>query len=122
MHDTHAITDARYARQLVLRGFGPAAQASLRDARVLVVGVGGLGSPAASYLAAAGVGTITLVDTDVVDLTNLHRQLLYTTPDVGRPKLTVARERLQAVYGPAAGLRLERRQPSGVSAVILIPT
>lgn len=97
MQTTHAITDARYARQLVLRGFGPAAQTSLHDARVLVIGVGGLGSPAASYLAAAGVGTITLVDTDVVDLTNLHRQLLYTTPDVGRPKLTVARERLQAI-------------------------
>ncbi len=92
----HDIHDARYSRQLVLRGFGPAAQQLLRDARVLIVGVGGLGSPAASYLAAAGVGTISLVDTDVVDLTNLHRQLLYTTPDVGRRKLEVARERLLA--------------------------
>ena len=66
-------------------------------ARVLIVGVGGLGSPAASYLAAAGVGTLSLVDTDVVDVTNLHRQLLYTTPDVGRRKLDVARERLRAI-------------------------
>lgn len=93
----HDITDARYARQLVLKGFGAAAQQALRDARVLIVGVGGLGSPAASYLAAAGVGTISLVDTDVVDVSNLHRQLLYTTPDIGRRKLDVARERLESI-------------------------
>lgn len=91
------LSDPRYARQLVLRGFGPAAQEKLANARVLIVGAGGLGSPAASYLAAAGVGTLSLVDTDVVDVTNLHRQLLYTTPDVGRRKLDVARERLQAI-------------------------
>jgi adenylyltransferase/sulfurtransferase len=91
------LSDPRYARQLVLRGFGPAAQERLANGRVLIVGVGGLGSPAASYLAAAGVGTISLVDTDVVDVTNLHRQLLYTTPDVGRRKLDVARERLQSI-------------------------
>jgi sulfur-carrier protein adenylyltransferase/sulfurtransferase len=91
------LSDSRYARQLVLRGFGPAAQERLKNGRVLIVGAGGLGSPAASYLAAAGVGTISLVDTDVVDVTNLHRQLLYTTPDVGRRKLDVARERLAAI-------------------------
>lgn len=91
------LSDPRYARQLVLRGFGPTAQEKLANGRVLIVGAGGLGSPAASYLAAAGVGTISLVDTDVVDVTNLHRQLLYTTPDVGRAKLDVARERLQAI-------------------------
>jgi adenylyltransferase/sulfurtransferase len=91
------INDPRYARQLVLRGFGPAAQHRLAAGRILIVGAGGLGAPAASYLAAAGVGTITMVDTDVVDVTNLHRQLLYTTSDVGRRKLDVARERLQAI-------------------------
>jgi adenylyltransferase/sulfurtransferase len=91
------LSDPRYARQLTLRGFGPAAQDKLATGRVLIVGAGGLGSPAASYLAAAGAGTISLVDTDVVDVTNLHRQLLYTTPDVGRAKLDVARERLYAI-------------------------
>lgn len=94
---SYDLVDPRYARQLVLKGFGMAAQERLRDARVLIVGAGGLGSPAASYLAAAGVGVLTLVDQDTVDLTNLHRQLLYTTPDVGRAKLDVARERLAAL-------------------------
>lgn len=87
----------RYARQLVLKDFGPAAQQRLMSARVLIVGAGGLGAPAAMYLAAAGVGTITLVDRDVVDETNLHRQLLYGTSDVGRQKLEAAADRLHDI-------------------------
>ena len=71
-----------------------AGQEKLRKASVLIVGAGGLGSPAATYLAAAGVGRIGLVDFDNVDVTNLHRQILYGTSDVGRPKLEAARERI----------------------------
>jgi sulfur-carrier protein adenylyltransferase/sulfurtransferase len=74
---------------------GPEGQRKLKAARVLCVGAGGLGSPASLYLAAAGVGTIGLVDFDAVDVTNLQRQILYGTADVGRPKLDAARERLE---------------------------
>ena len=87
----------RYSRHLTLDEFGVAGQEKLRAARVLCIGAGGLGSPASLYLAAAGVGTIGLVDFDVVDLTNLQRQVLYATSDVGRPKLEAARERLLAM-------------------------
>ncbi len=87
----------RYARQLALRGFGPEGQARLAAGRVLIVGAGGLGSPAALYLAAAGVGVIGLVDRDAVEESNLHRQLLYGSSDVGHPKLTAARHRLAEV-------------------------
>lgn len=89
--------DARYARQRVLREFGVVGQERLAASRVLIVGAGGLGSPSALYLAAAGVGTIGLVDQDVVDPSNLHRQLLYDTRDVGREKLVAATERLRAL-------------------------
>jgi adenylyltransferase/sulfurtransferase len=85
---------SRYSRHLALPDVGIAGQRRLRAARVLIVGAGGLGSPAALYLAAAGVGTLGLVDFDRVDATNLHRQILHGTSDVGRPKLDSARDRL----------------------------
>lgn len=87
----------RYARQVLLPGFGREGQQRLLDSRVLIVGLGGLGSPASMYLAAAGVGTLGLVDFDVVDETNLHRQIVHGTPDIGRSKLTSAAESLRAI-------------------------
>jgi adenylyltransferase/sulfurtransferase len=86
----------RYSRHVLLPEIGEAGQRRLKAGRVLIVGAGGLGSPAALYLAAAGAGTIGLVDFDVVDETNLQRQILYGTPDVGRPKLAAAAARLRA--------------------------
>jgi len=87
----------RYSRHLLLPEVGEEGQRRLKAARVLLVGAGGLGSPAALYLAAAGVGTIGLVDFDVVDLTNLQRQILHGTADVGRSKLDSARDRIAAI-------------------------
>lgn len=87
----------RYARHLVLREVGGPGQQKLKAARVLLVGMGGLGAPAALYLAAAGVGTLGLADPDTVSLSNLQRQVLYQTADIGRPKVEVAAERLAAI-------------------------
>ncbi len=87
----------RYGRHLVLPEIGLAGQERLKAARVLLVGVGGLGSPAALYLAAAGVGTLGLIEFDLVDETNLQRQVLFGSSDVGRPKLEVARARLAEI-------------------------
>jgi sulfur-carrier protein adenylyltransferase/sulfurtransferase len=87
----------RYSRHLLLPNVELAGQERLKAARVLIIGAGGLGSPVALYLAAAGVGTLGLVDFDVVDVTNLQRQLLHGTADVGRPKLDSARDRLHDV-------------------------
>jgi adenylyltransferase/sulfurtransferase len=87
----------RYSRHLSLPEVGDEGQRKLKAARVLCIGAGGLGSPAALYLAAAGVGTIGLVDFDAVDVTNLQRQILYATSDVGRSKLQAAETRLTAL-------------------------
>ena len=87
----------RYARQLVLREIGGPGQQRLKAARVLIVGAGGLGAPAALYLAAAGVGELTIVDPDTVDRSNLQRQVLYETDDAGRLKVEAAGERLVAL-------------------------
>ncbi len=87
----------RYARHLVLREVGGPGQQKLKAARVLLIGMGGLGAPAALYLAAAGVGTLGLADPDTVSLSNLQRQVLYQTADVGRLKVEVAAERLTAI-------------------------
>ncbi|HEX2201966.1 MAG TPA: molybdopterin-synthase adenylyltransferase MoeB [Longimicrobium sp.] len=87
----------RYARHLILPHVGPAGQRRLKASRVLLVGAGGLGSPAALYLAAAGVGTLGIVEFDHVETTNLQRQVIHSTAAVGRPKLESARERIGEV-------------------------
>ena len=76
----------RYARHIVLREVGGPGQAALKEARVLVIGAGGLGAPALMYLAAAGIGTLGVVDDDTVSLSNLQRQIIHATPDIGRPQ------------------------------------
>ncbi|HEX7027552.1 MAG TPA: molybdopterin-synthase adenylyltransferase MoeB [Gammaproteobacteria bacterium] len=87
----------RYTRQMVLPDFGYEGQEALRDAHVMIVGLGGLGSPAAIYLAAAGIGELTLADFDRVALSNLHRQILYDDHDLGHKKTAAAAGRLQEI-------------------------
>ena len=82
----------RYARQIILPQFGGAGQAKLKASHVAVIGAGGIGCPAITYLAAAGVGKLTIIDDDVVELSNLHRQPLFTDADLGAPKADVAAE------------------------------
>src|ERR1700747_1971355 len=87
----------RYSRHLIMPEVGMEGQQKLKAARVLCIGTGGLGSPLALYLAAAGVGTLGVVDFDVVDFTNLQRQIIHTTADVGRKKLDSAADKLLAI-------------------------
>lgn len=105
------MTDAqllRYSRQILLPGFGIEGQERLLAASVLVVGLGGLGSPVAMYLAAAGVGRLVLADFDAVDLSNLQRQLLHTTERIGMPKAESARIALAAL-NPEVGIETVKR-------------
>src|SRR5207244_954042 len=98
---------------------GMEGQQKLKASRVLIVGVGGLGSPAALYLAAAGVGTIGLVDSDAVDSSNLQRQVLYSTQDVGAPKPVKARERILAL-NPHIRVPIHEEQLSSANALAII--
>jgi sulfur-carrier protein adenylyltransferase/sulfurtransferase len=97
MHTLTQDETLRYARHLTLPEVGPAGQGRLKASRVLVVGAGGLGSPISLYLAAAGVGTLGIVDFDVVDASNLQRQIIHGTSDLRRPKLDSARDRLREI-------------------------
>ena len=95
-----ALTDEqieRYSRHIILKEVGVKGQKKLLDAKVLIIGAGGLGAPAAMYLAAAGVGTIGIADADVVDLSNLQRQIIHATADVGKPKVKSAEETMTAM-------------------------
>src|SRR6266550_3246767 len=109
----------RYSRQLNLREVGEEGQRRLKNASVLCIGAGGLGSPAALYLAAAGVGRLGIVDNDVVDLSNLHRQLLHGTKDVGREKADSARERLHGI-NPGIEINIHPTRLCAGNAVDLI--
>ena len=99
----------RYSRQILLPEFGVEAQDRLLAARVLIIGAGGLGSPVAMYLAAAGVGTLVIADPDVVDLSNLQRQLLHGQADIGRAKVDSARDRLAALNPETQVIALQER-------------
>jgi len=109
----------RYARHVMLPGFGEEGQRRLREASVLVVGAGGLGSPLSMYLAAAGTGRLGLVDFDDVDLSNLQRQLLHGTADVGRSKLDSARDRLHDI-NPHVELELHRERLTSENAMHMV--
>ncbi|HEV2562166.1 MAG TPA: molybdopterin-synthase adenylyltransferase MoeB [Rhizomicrobium sp.] len=109
----------RYARHIVLREVGGPGQARLRAARVLVVGAGGLGSPVILYLAAAGVGTIGVVDFDAVSLSNLQRQIAHRTADIGRPKTDSAADAARAI-NPGVNIELHPVRLTEENALALI--
>lgn len=87
----------RYSRHIILTEVGGKGQKKIRESKILVIGAGGLGSPAAFYLAAAGVGTIGIIDGDVVDLSNLQRQIIHYTPDLDKPKVESAKDKIKAL-------------------------
>lgn len=109
----------RYARHIILREVGGAGQARLKASRVLVIGAGGIGAPAIQYLAAAGVGTLTIVDDDVVDRSNLQRQVLFTTADIGAGKAASAAARATAI-NPNVHVTVEALRLSAEDAPPLI--
>ncbi len=109
----------RYARHIVLREIGGAGQARLAAAHVAVIGAGGIGCPAIQYLAAAGVGTLRIIDDDVVSLSNLQRQTLFGTADVGRPKAEVAAEAVARLNPHVRVIPIVRRLDADDAAMLL---
>ena len=109
----------RYARHIVMREVGGPGQAKLKAARVLVVGAGGLGAPLLMYLAAAGVGTLGVIDDDAVSLSNLQRQVIHATADVGRAKTESARERIASI-NPHVAVRTHNGRLTAANALALL--
>jgi adenylyltransferase/sulfurtransferase len=109
----------RYARHIVLREIGGAGQAKLRRSRIVVIGAGGIGSPAIQYLAAAGIGTLTLVDDDSVDLSNLQRQTIFGTHDIGSAKVDAAASAV-ARLNPAVQVHKVHQRIGGTQAADLL--
>jgi len=109
----------RYNRQMMLPEIGEEGQQKLTNARVLVIGVGGLGCPVLQYLAAAGVGTIGIVDFDIVEVHNLHRQILYTDKEVGKSKVVTAKEAIQRL-NPYATIHVFEEELTGNNAPYII--
>lgn len=109
----------RFARQIVLPEIGGEGQRRLLAARVLVIGAGGLGSPLLLYLAAAGIGCLAFVDDDTVDASNLHRQILFDTADVGRPKVEAAADRLASLAPEVALQPIRARIDAGNARAIV---
>src|SRR3989339_1593834 len=109
----------RYGRNILLKGFGLKGQSRLMESKVLIIGIGGLGSPAALYLAAAGVGRIGLVDGDVVDRSNLQRQVIHFTPDIGKPKVISAKEKINQINTECkVEVYRERATASNIAGII----
>src|SRR3989338_6248345 len=109
----------RYSRHLIMPEVGLDGQKIIKNAKILIIGAGGLGSPIALYLTAAGVGTIGIVDFDKVDYTNLQRQILYTTNDVGKPKVSCAKEHLKA-QNPSVNLIVHETKLSSENALHIL--
>lgn len=116
------LTDAeldRYARQIILPAFGGAGQAKLKAAHVVLVGAGGIGCPAITYLAAAGVGRLTIIDHDVVELSNLQRQPLFTDADIGASKASVAADAARRINPHVEAVAVVQRLDSGNARALL---
>jgi adenylyltransferase/sulfurtransferase len=109
----------RYNRQMLIQGWGETGQLKLRNAKVTVAGSGGLGNPVSLYLAAAGVGTITIIDDDCYELSNLNRQILGCEQDIGRPKVEVAKEKL-CVLNPKVHVNAQNKTITAENADSLI--
>ena len=109
----------RYSRHILLQDVGGKGQEKLLAGRVLIIGAGGLGAPVALYLAAAGVGTLGIADADVVDVTNLQRQVIHFTPDVGKPKVVSAAEKIRAI-NPDVTVRAHQEWISAANIADLI--
>jgi adenylyltransferase/sulfurtransferase len=106
----------RYARQMILSQVGGGGQTKIRAARVLLIGLGGLGSPVALYLAAAGVGSLGLLDNDPVDLSNLHRQIIHFSTDIGRPKVLSAKAKIRNL-NPTVAIKAYRERLTAENAL-----